>query len=251
MNSTSDSTIPTTTSVQFPRPQNYVVRLEERRQLSSKFVELDFELIEPHRLEFFSGQYVSLLASEHGERRSYSIASRPDIQHGFQLLIDTGPGGPGSQLAQNLPIGSEAQVLAPLGRFVITDQDVDSFVFVATGSGIAPFRSMILDLLQLRQEKRPITLFWGMRYVEDMFWQDEFAELTEAFDNFTFHPVISRPVPEWNLCRGRVTDCLIGHELPENPAFYICGNQTMIVDVMSLLEKNEIDPSKIHHEKFH
>ena len=119
-----------------------------------------------------------------------------------------------------------------------------------TGSGIAPLRSIIFDLLQVKQEKRPITLHWGLRYVDSLFWENEFQDLVERFPNFHFHPVISRAVDGWTLCRGRVTDCLSTHELVPNAGYYLCGGKPMIETVVTLLTDKGIAPEHIHHEKF-
>jgi CDP-4-dehydro-6-deoxyglucose reductase, E3 len=231
-------------------PQQYTARVEDITIFNDKYVRFFFEVEQPHTLTFAAGQYVSIKVAEDGTRRSYSICSRPDISHGFELLIDLTPQGPGTVYLKNLKVGDTISFLAPLGRFVLSDQPAAAISFVATGSGIAPFRSMILDLLQLQGDARPITLYWGLRYVEQMFWQDEFSELSEAFPNFSFHPVISKPVPEWPLCRGRVTDCLSVHAQAPQTAYYLCGNAGMITDTLQLLANQGVPAEYVHHEKF-
>jgi ferredoxin-NADP reductase len=232
------------------KPQEFTAKLEEKVVHNDKFIQLSFELVEPFQMQFAAGQYVSVKVAADGTRRSYSICSRPDIDHGFELLVELIPNGVGSQFFDQLEYGETVSLLAPLGRFNIEPQPVDELVFVATGSGVTPFRSMILDQLQLQQDSRPMTLFWGLRHVDYLFWQDEFMELAENFANFTFHPVISQPVPDWLLCRGRVTDCLSVHQLPENAAYYLCGSSQMIDDVSQLLIKKEVAQDNIHFEKF-
>ena len=232
-------------------PQQCTAKLEERIMYNEKFMLVTFELVEPSTLEFKAGQYVSIQVDEAGTRRSYSIASRPDIDHGFELAIDVSPAGVGVQFLQSIPLGTEVSVLAALGTFVIEDDPTEeAIVLVGTGSGIAPLRSIIFDLLQVKQEKRPITLHWGLRYVDSLFWENEFQDLVERFPNFHFHPVISRAVDGWTLCRGRVTDCLSTHELVPNAGYYLCGGKPMIETVVTLLTDKGIAPEHIHHEKF-
>lgn len=236
-----------------PRPQQMIARFEDKIVHNEKFVQYSFEMTEPHRLQFVAGQYVSIKVDDRGIRRSYSICSAPDIDHGFELLVDKAPQGLGVQYLEQLKYGSEVQVLAPMGVFVMEDDPTEeSVVYIATGSGIAPMRSMILDQLQVKHDTRPMILYWGLRHEKDMFWLLEFQELSTKFPNFTFHPLLSQPeTTEWPLCRGRVTDCLNNHDHPEKAGYYICGNERMLADVIALLEKKGIEKNHIHHEKFY
>ncbi|MBU0576212.1 FAD-dependent oxidoreductase [Patescibacteria group bacterium] len=230
----------------------YIAKLEEKLQHNVKYTQFSFELIKPQHLEFQAGQYVSLKVSNKGERRSYSICSTPDNQHQFDLILDLSPGGLGSQFLQQLEFGEEVEVLAPMGQFLVPeDLPADHLVFVATGSGIAPFKAMIEDQLRNKQDQRQITLHWGMRHPEDLFWLDEWEKLDETFINFHFHPVLSQAPPAWTLCRGRVIDCLSIHARPANAAYFLCGNQTMIADVSRLLIGQGVGKELILTEKFY
>lgn len=233
-------------------PQKYTARLEEKLPHNQRFTQYSFELVEPHRLEFQAGQYASIKVSPKGERRAYSICSTPDNDHQFDLLIDTSPGGLGVQFLDSLEFGEEIEALAPMGSLIVSDDlEVDSLVFVAAGSGIAPFKSMIEDQLRNKQDQRQITLHWGMRHPEDLFWLEQWQELDEAFSNFHFHPVLSKAQKAWTLCRGRVTDCLSIHELPANAAYFLCGGKTMIQDTTNLLTQKGVKKELIILEKFY
>lgn len=233
-------------------PQQYTSRLEEKKVLNDKFIQYSFELLQPHRLNFEAGQYLSLKVSDQGERRSYSICSTPDIKHGLELIVDISPGGIGSKYLSNLEFGDQISFLAPMGRFVIPENITDqTMMFVATGSGIAPFRSMILDQLQAKRSSKKMVLHWGVRYVEDLIWLDEFEDLAESFPNFSFHPVISKPVKKWTLCSGRVTDCLSIHQFVKGAAYFLCGNASMISDVSEFLTQKGVGPDRVYQEKFY
>ena len=166
-------------------------------------------------------------------------------------LTDLSPQGVGSQFLEKLPFGQEVNVLSPLGVFTVDDSpEEESLSFVATGAGIAPFRGMILDQLQNKHDTRDITLYWGLREADHLFWEDEFAQLADAFPNFHFHPTLSRPPVEWPLCRGRVTNCLTVHALLPKAGYYICGNRMMVEEVSALLQTKGVLPAHIHHENF-
>lgn len=230
-------------------PQQFRAQLQEKKQLTNRFIQYRFELVAPNAILFNAGQYVSIQVAPTGDRRSYSVVSAPTITHGFELLIDHQPAGLGAQYFQHLQTGDEITALGPLGAFSL-NLDEESYAFVATGSGIAPFRSMILQLLQQLRTPKQITLYWGLREAGDLFWQAEFQELMRVFPNFHFHPTLSQGPQEWPLCRGRVTDCLSVHDLDLEAGYYLCGATAMITDVKALLESRGIPTTAIHHEKF-
>lgn len=235
-----------------PVPQQYTAKLAEKTVYNPKFERYAFELVEPNKLEFAAGQYVSFAINAEGHRRSWSICSSPEVDHGFEILIDPAPMGIGTKFLQALKPGDEVKVLGPLGQFVTDESGAEeALVLVATGVGITPFRAMLLNLLQVKKDTRDITLYWGLRFVEEMIWEDEFEELAENFKNFHFHPVISRATQEWPLCRGRVTDCLNVHALPANAGYYLCGGDQMIEDVKALLLAKNVASERIHREKFY
>lgn len=238
--------------MEYPRPGKFSARLEEKIVLNDKYVHLKFEMVEPHELNFLAGQYVSIQVSEHGDRRSYSIISRPDIKHGFELLLDIAPQGLGTKYLLGLEYGQEISCLGPMGRFVIEDNPAElALVLVATGSGVAPMYSMIQDLLQVKGDQRQIILYWGMRHANLIFWSEEFEDLMANFPNFKLHPVVSQPESDWVLCSGRVTNCLTIHAQPDGAGYYLCGNAPMITDVKNLLISKNVPETSIHHEKFY
>ena len=231
-------------------PKQFTAKFEEKIEFNDKFAEYHFELTEPHELGFKSGQYVSIQVDDVGHRRSYSITSSPATQHGIELLIDRSPGGIGSQYLDNLKFGDSVRGIGPMGQFVIADQSETALVFIATGSGIAPMRSMILDLVQVRQDPREIVLYWGMRHAHELFWLDDFQGLVEQLPNFHFYPTLSQPHPEWTLSTGRVTDLVLAHEFRPATGFYLCGRANMIQDVSKILTEKGVSPTNIHVEKF-
>lgn len=235
------------------RPQLFRAKVSEHELLAGKYQYIYFELLEPHRISFRAGQYLLMDIPGGAEKKSYSIASLPDKDHGVEVLVDVSPGGDGSMYLASLAPGDTVEFMAPVGQFGMATNPVEEeLVFVATGSGISPIRSMILDLLETRGDKRPIKLQWGMRYVDDLFWEEDFRELAEMYDNFSFDIVISKPPESWPLCRGRVTDCLRAHRFSwHKTGFYLCGNKQMIEEVTSFVTAQGVSSTQIHREKFY
>ncbi len=232
-------------------PKQCKAKLSDKLIINEKFIQLTFEWTEPHDVLFSAGQYISLSIPGSQFRRSYSICSNPGKEHGFDLLIDLSPNGIGVQYLNSLQFGQEISCLCPLGIFTVPEGIAAPLHFIATGSGIAPFRAMVLDQLQDKKSTQPITLYWGMRDPNMLFWEDEFAELMQAFPNFQFHPVISQAPEDWPLCRGHVTDCLTVHPLLPGAHYFACGIEKMVLDVLTLLESKGITKEYLHREKFY
>lgn len=233
-------------------PKKCTAKLADKIILNEKFVQLKFEWVEPHLVQFQAGQYISILIGNGPDRRSYSICSAPENEHGFDLLLDITPNGIGVKYLNGLQFGQEISCLCALGMLTVPPTAAGKPLhFIATGSGIAPFHGMILDQLQTQKNTQPIHLYWGMREINNLFWIDEFAELMESFPNFQFHPVISQPVEAWPLCRGHVTDCLTVHPLMPEALYYICGKEQMILEVIQTLTNLGVNDLQIHRESFY
>jgi phenol hydroxylase P5 protein len=232
--------------------QNFKARVSRHTLLKGKFQWVTFELIEPKTIDFQAGQFIMMNIPDMQAKRSYSIASDPGINHQLDILVDVGPQGDGSLYLQSLNPGEEVCFMAPGGRFVIEPNSAEQrFVFIATGSGISAVRSMILNLLQTKLDPRPTILHWGMRHVEDMFWEEDFRLLEQQFDHFHFDVVLSQAPAGWPLCAGHVTDCLEKHYQDfSQTGYYLCGNQKMIQGVVDFLKTKGVPDTNIHHERF-
>lgn len=240
------------------KPEKYRAKVSDKYFLTEnqKFLYVKFELINPDRIKYRAGQYVSLKVDQSGERRSYSIASTPDDTHGFHLMAEILAEGKGSKFLQMAEIGQEVEVVAPMGQFVIREENMNKFLFVATGSGIVPVYAMINDLLINKREQRQIRLHWGLRSEEDMFWFDNLERLAEQYPNFVFDPVLSRPSETWSLCRGHVQDCLKRDFATQDGQGlsgwqgYICGNPKMVEETKAALVELKMRNEDIYYEKF-
>jgi phenol hydroxylase P5 protein len=232
--------------------QTFKARVSQHTLLKGKFQWVTFELVEPKTINFQAGQFIMLNVPDMIAKRSYSIASDPGVNHQLDILVDIGPQGDGSLYLQSLNPGENVSFMAPGGRFVIENNPTEQrLIFIATGSGISAIRSMILNLLQTKQDTRPMILHWGMRFVEDMFWEEDFRLLEQQFNHFHFDVVLSQAPAGWPLCSGHVTDCLQKHHQEfSNTGFYLCGNKRMIQSVSELVKSKGVLEANIHHEQF-
>jgi NAD(P)H-flavin reductase len=134
-------------------------------------------------------------------------------------------------------------MVGPLGSFVLRRPFHRKLVFVATGTGLVPLRSMVKDLVSSGEiHEHDITLLFGVRHQADLFELTELSRWSERFEGFDFVPTLSRPSEDWTGARGRVTDHLANMALPsEDVQIYLCGNGAMIKDAVALLEDRGID----------
>ena len=146
--------------------------------------EIELRLLDPLTITFKAGQFVSFEVPKEGQprpvTRPYSIASPPRQDDRILLVLNLVQGGPGSSYLFSLREGERTSFKGPAGAFYLRDDGDRELLFVATGTGIAPMRSMILAQLH-RQPDRPVTLFWGLRSQRDLYWQDELATLAAAY----------------------------------------------------------------------
>ncbi|MBI3604387.1 MAG: hypothetical protein HY205_08095 [Nitrospirae bacterium] len=237
--------------------QLYRARVDRIRTLTHDVREIGFQLIDPPEIHFKAGQFVSfeVLHQKFNKpvARPYSIASPPSQRDRISLLLNLVPGGPGSTHLFGLKEGDEAQFKGPAGAFYLKDDGTRDLLFVATGTGIAPVRSM-LDHLFERGFSHSSTLYWGLRSQRDLYYQDELAALASRHKNFRFITTLSRPEPGpqagWSGATDRVTK-LVEERVSSvsNLAVYLCGNSGMIGAVSALISRKGLCP--IHKEKWY
>jgi NAD(P)H-flavin reductase len=203
-------------------------------------------------LPFLGGQYFSFRIADR-VNRSYSIASAPGAEN-IEFVVDICPGGPGSVFVKNLKPGDEFDVMGPFGFFTLEKskafENDEPIIFIATGTGIAPLKSMILDLFDNKKTKREIFLFYGLRYDNEEYFFKDFHELSEKFPNFFFNPVISRPTKSWNGNKGYVQDYILQMPVIETAKVYICGSNKNVDAINAALVEHGYPKENIFFEKF-
>jgi len=242
-----------------PPPPTFDVRLARARMLSPNVRELGFERVgAPEPFAFQAGQWVSLVLplAEGEARRAYSIASAPDGSPGFEVAITKVEGGPGSTFLHELPVGATIRTIGPQGFFTRPRGGGLPSLFVGTGTGVTPLRSMIKDALS-SGEQTPMRLLFGVRHEIDRLYQDELDALEARHPNFRVLYTLSRPDPDWPGLRGYVQAHAesVWRELEATgagaPHAYICGLERMVGAVRDLLRKQMgVDRKQVHSERY-
>lgn len=208
-----------------------------------------FVFVTDSPVNFIAGQFVTLHIPHNTDsqnsfvRRSYSLANAPKEENTtFEIVISYVPGGVASEFFFNTMIkGQKIDANGPFGRLVLQNTVNKHYLFIATGTGVAPYRAMLPQLNSLMQENSEfkVTLLFGVRHVQDVLYREEFLQFSQKNSQFDFQIYYSREV-SCNLSHeniGRVTEGLkkIHIQDPENIITYICGNPNMIDDVFNLL----------------
>jgi len=210
-------------------------RLQAVRNLNDSTYILE---VERKGMEFEAGQHILLGEPINIHKREYSICSGTKDEN-IEVLIKEVEDGLVSKQLKKLQQGDMLEIEGPLGFFSIDPEMIRQkrkFLFVASGTGIAPFHSMIRSIPDLDYQ-----LLHGVRYAE------------EAYEKNTYNLerlVVCTSADDKGDFNGRVTDYIKQNEFDKDTICYFCGNFNMIREAMSLLEKKGIPPAQLHAEVY-
>lgn len=228
-------------------------RLTDAVALSEFTKHIEFEVDAP-KFGFVPGQWVSLKhAKPDGEEitRAYSIASPPDGAR-FALCLNRVQDGFMSNYLCDLPEGAEISAQGPFGNFILRPPLRDT-IFIATGTGIAPYRSMLQWLFAdpSRHQEKQFWLVFGSRTQRDIYYHDEFLQLAAEHPNFHYMPTLSRGSDNWPGLRGYVQEHVraVAEGHLDRHA-YVCGLDKMVSANRELLKSLGWDRKSILYEKY-
>ena len=200
---------------------------------------------------FKPGQFVTFDLPIHEQRnkrwRSYSIASPPD-GNTIELVISYMEGGLGSKyLFEEVTEGSEITARGPQGIFTLPDVIDKDLFLICTGTGIAPFRSMVHHIQRQHVPHKHIRLIFGTRTRHDLLYFDEMRQLAATIPSFSYHPILSRE--EWEGPCGYVHDIYeqLCSATPE-AMFMLCGWRAMIDEARERIVKLGYSSKDVHYE---
>jgi len=225
-------------------------RLIESLEIAPDVLHFVFEAPELERVDFIPGQFVSFTDTVHSKNitRAYSIASAPADTNRFELCLNLVKDGIFSPHLFAMKPGDAVEMRPPLGQFVLRNPPRDS-ILIATGTGIAPFRSILQA--HLNETSQAFTLLFGVRHEHSLMYREEFEEMARRFSHFRFLPTLTRPEPTWTGRTGRVQAHL--EEVTggrRDVDFYLCGLKLMVNDVRTILKEMGFDRKQILYEKY-
>jgi ferredoxin-NADP reductase len=230
-------------------------RLIEWTELAPGVRNFVFEAVGISKLEFTPGQFVSFSDTVKGKviTRAYSVASAPSDDNRFELCLNIVEDGAFTPHLFSLTPGAVIQMPPPLGMFTLPTPALPACrrdaLLVATGTGIAPFRSMLKTYLAAGSPA--YTLLFGVRYESHLLYRAEFEEMARRHAHFRFWPTLTQPGPDWTGRRGRVQahleEALGGRR---DLDILLCGLKPMVDDVRRILKETGFDRKQIRYEKY-
>ena len=202
--------------------------------------------VERQGFEFIPGQCVNIGLDESGINREYSSYSSASDNNKMEFLIRAVKNGAVSTALKKLKKGDYVQLDGAYGKFTIKDttDTKKHFVYIATGTGIAPFHSFALSYPKLNY-----TVLHGIRSVDEQYDKNDYKK-------GSYIACISRPEKIKNsktqneVFSGRVTDYLRKNEVEKTATYYLCGNTDMINEVYDILREKKINGDQIFTEVF-
>ena len=238
-----------------PQFKTFDARVLRSTPLSEFTKHIEFEVSGISHFGFVPGQWLSVKTTTPGGEemtRAYSIASPPTENGSVAFCLNRVQDGFMSNYLCNLEVGETISFQGPFGDFTLRPPLRDT-VFIATGTGVAPFRSMLHWLLaeKERHQDRQFWLLFGARRQQDLYYRDEFEQLAMEHGNFHFQPTLSRAEEDWPGLRGYVQQHLgeiVGMRTDMHA--YICGLEKMVQANRDLLKTLAWDRKSIRYEKY-
>jgi ferredoxin/flavodoxin---NADP+ reductase len=207
------------------------------------------------------GQYATLgLAAAGGLiQRPYSMAAPHPPDGAWEFHVRRVRGGALTELLWELPVSSRLRLGAPRGRFTPDPSDERARLFVATGTGIAPFIAMIRDDLAAGRRRRTVVVH-GVAHADELGFVDLLASLAADRESLICYvPTISRPNDPrnrgWSGAIGRAEAIVAGHWDvagldPATTVAYLCGNPGMVAAAQAALAARGLAAADVHTESY-
>jgi NAD(P)H-flavin reductase/ferredoxin len=203
------------------------------------------------RVRFRAGQYLTVRLPG-GETRNYSMANPPHRNDSALLHVRRVPGGAFSErLLAGLRRGDRLTVTLPFGGFTVDHESTRPILLAVTGTGFAPAKSIIEDLIQ-RRTRRSVRLYWGAHRPPDLYAADLVARWAARYPWFRFTPVLSAPPAGWTGHTGHLQRSVLaeqpdlrGHDV------YACGNPAMTAEAQAeFTTRGGLPPARFHADAF-
>ena len=232
-----------------PWRTGHVIKIADETADTKRFW---IQVPELEQFDFTPGQFVTLDLPIHEKVnkrwRSYSIASWPDGTNVFELVIVLDKEGAGTNyLFKEIKEGDTLTLRGPQGVFTLRETLDEDLILICTGTGIAPFRSMVHHIKNQEIPHKNIYHIFGCRMQSTLLYYNELVQLQQELPGFSYIPVLSRE--EWQGKTGYVHQVYESICADKRPAyFYLCGWKGMIDEAKKRILEMGYDKKAIHLE---
>ncbi len=236
--------------------KEFISTIEKITDFTHDIKGIRFALPEGESIKFKAGQFANLCSEPYGDvkegtSRAYSISSAPSDSKALELVIRYVPNGMvTTYVFKHLHEGDKVKLIGPFGDFFLSNSDRE-IVCIAGGSGLAPIRSIILDMIDRNISNRKATFFFGAVSQKDLYYVEEFKEIEKKHPWFRFVPALSKDETEHPYENGLITDVVArNYEGMENIEAYLCGSPGMIDACIKVLTSKGMPEKQIFYDKF-
>ena len=216
-----------------------VIKIEDQTPTTKRFF---VEIPKEESIDFTAGQFVTMdlpISDKRLKRwRSYSVANVPNGSNVLEFCVVKLDGGAATEyLFNDLSVGEKIRFKGPDGTFVLPDPIEKDLVLISTGTGVAPFRSMLIDLQKSKKPHKNIHLIFGTRYENGILYREEFEQMEKDIPGFKYSIALSRE-ENWDGVKGYLHQIYMEEYKDVRPDvdFYICGWSNMIDDAVANLD---------------
>lgn len=233
----------------------YTVSCTQKKLIAPNVYELKFS--KPEGFDFVPGQFilfdVPLITDlQDLQARAYSIASTPQDEE-LLFAIKLVPNGRASMWVENhMDAGSQIVMKGPFGAFTLNQETKKNYLFIATGTGVAPMYSQIKWALETANDTRKMDLVFGVLTEEDLFWEAEFRALEDAYPNFTAHASYLKGGADWHGNSGSVQERVESMiDDFSQVSVYLCGAPDIVKEMKErCLTEWQVPKDDLHQEAF-
>lgn len=234
--------------VSLPTPKTIPCRIQELNRLADDVMQVQLRLPPTADFTYLLGQYIDVIGPG-GIRRSYSLANAHASDKHLELHIRAVSGGAMSEYwFQQAKVNDLLRLNGPLGTFFLRQIAGLDLIFLATGTGIAPVKSMLegMSALSAGQQPRSVTVYWGARKPQDLY-----CDVAAFSGSARYVPVLSQADDAWSGARGYVQEQLHKDRSDLSQAVvYACGSDAMIHSVRTLLDSAGLPAHRFHSDAF-
>jgi NAD(P)H-flavin reductase/ferredoxin len=206
-------------------------------------------LVNPPQMRFTAGQFVNVEVPGTDNVRAFSMANAPSANSEIELIVRLFPGGQFSEYLKHASKGQLVRVSGPVGSLKMR-LSYRKILMVAGGSGMAPLLSMLAALTQ-KKDRRPVTVIFGARTCEELYYIDRLKGLCDLSAQAEFVPVVEEAGHAWNGETGRVTDA-IARRMGNLRGYdaYVCGPPPMVEAVRELVVRLGVREANVYFDAF-
>lgn len=240
----------------------YPIELVAVREIAPRHRELTWRRLDGEPITYVPGQFFSIhFTTPEGEQsRSYSVVNRceriRDNQE-LQFIISEVPGGRASRFFFEADVGQQAAMSGPFGALILPPlENPDRYLLIATGTGVAPYRSMLPQLAR-RLDENPgleVVLVQGVRRPDELIYGEEFRAFARNHPHFRFIACYSREMPanpQAEECSGRVQGRFESLAVdPERDRVYLCGNPEMVEESATWFSERGFRAANLKREAY-